>query len=414
MSQTPRMPISLNANMHYVNREGVRETITVRQAIALGHGKAYESLKKMADWEHCLAKYNAEQADPLASVHKQLATATKNLEKASWWFDTGMYLVAREAQRSVTKEEEDDALADLKAADRLQQCWLEEEKLLMDAVAAEAAAAAASAAAAAEQEDIARNLINEFNETTLSDSYTGFPLARVGKTGAAIPIYPWPGCEENRSFTANFFSTGENVEVNYPAGTKITVNYTVPGKEGIFRRTAYVSKDGDICQVAKAGYVSKAFETIEEFIAYEKRMFRASVTVTLPDPLTGMERRVAEMQEKLRISHYYIPVAHKIAMIYDEFQLKSHVEFGHSEKQGQGVWHEGGGERVGTFVHSTIRDLEVEADNGRWFPVAPCGDKIYIRGILVDHLEGYVKDQKLHLRLSWNTSAGRRSAMIHL
>jgi len=405
------MPISLNAKMHYVSREGVRETITVRQAIALGNGKAYESLKQMADWEHCLAKYNAEQADPLSSVHEQLRIATKNAEKAAWWLEVGMYRVARHKKTTVTKEEEDDAIADLKTTDAVLEAWLEEEELLVRALKEDEEKERQQQ----EQQEVSRNLIDEFNDTTLSDSYTGFPLARVGKTGAAIPIYPWPGCEENRSFTANFFSTGENVEVNYPAGTKITVNYTVPGKEGIFRRTAYVSKDGDICQVAKAGYVSKAFETIEEFIAYEKRMFRASVTVTLPDPLTGMERRVAEMQEKLRISHYYIPVAHKIAMIYDEFQLKSRVEFRDSEKQqGQGVWQEGGGERVGSFVHSTIRDLEVEADNGRWFPVAPCGDKIYIRGILVDHLEGYVKHQKLHLRLSWNTSAGRRSAMIYL
>ena len=402
------MSISLNAKLYHVNAEGVRETLTARQAIALGSGKAYEALTKMDGWEKCLAKYNAEQADPLSSVHEQLRIATKNAEKAAWWLEVGMYRVARHKKLAVTKEEEDDAIADLKTTDAVLEAWLEEEELLVRALKEDEEKEREN------EQHVARNLIHEFNEATLSDSYTGFPLARVGKTGVSIPIYPWPGCEENRSLTANFFSTGENVEVKYPAGTKITLNYTVQGKEGIFRRTAYVSKDGEICQVAKGGYVSKAFESIEEFFKHNPKMFRANVTVTLPDPLTGMERRVADMQEKLRISHYYMPVAHKIAMIYDEFQLKSHVEFGPSDRQGQGVWHEGGGERVGTFVHSTLRDLEVEADNGRWFPVAPCGDKIYIRGILVDHLEGYVKDQKLHLRLSWNTSAGRRSAMIHL
>lgn len=406
------MSISLNAKLYHVNAQGVRETLTARQAIALGSGKAYDALTKMVGWENCLAKYNAEQADPLGSVHEQIRIATKNAEKAAWWLDVGMYRVARHKKLAVTKEEEDDAIADAKNTDAVLEAWLEEEEFLVRALKEEEEKEKKEQE---NQQHVARNLIHEFNEATLSDSYIGFPLARVGKTGAAIPIYPWPGCEENRSFTANFFSTGENVAVNYPAGTKITLNYTVPGKEGIFRRTAYVSKDGEICQVAKAGYTNKTFESIEHFFMHNPKMFRASVTVTLPDPLTGMERRVADMQEKLRISYYYIPVAHKIAMIYDEFQLKSRVNFGHSHtQQGQGVWHEGGGERVGTFVQSTQRELEVEADNGRWFPVAPCGDKIYIRGILVDHLEGYVKDQKLHLRLSWNTSAGRRSAMIHL
>ena len=267
---------TLNAHVYFTNKEGIKEILTVRDVIAKGKGKAYDALKAMGSWESNITQFKAEQKDPLGAAKNAVRLATKKYEKAQWWLDVGLYRMAREAGRKVTREEETEAIDELRSTDIQLTNRVQDENAIIEKM----------------NMTKRESAWNEFNETALEDSGDSeIKLGRVGKLGASLPIYPWTDYTTNYSVTTNFFSTcvkqgampvyyppGAEL-VCYPMDTMIVVSYTVQEDKLIHARTAFITAAGDVAQVSPV-YIT--FPTVGKFIDYMPRMLRAKVTVTLP------------------------------------------------------------------------------------------------------------------------------------
>jgi len=396
----------------------------------MGHGKAYDALKGSPNWLETLAKFNAEQEDPLGAMNKKLRLAHKKFEKAAWWYEDGLSAHAQENNRDVSPDERKESFDEFQEARGNLVKILKEHELFIQKQLREGNAAETLRQEARKQEAEVRRAEFEasqkaawdaFNDEACKDSWTnGVHLARVGRMGATLPLYPWPNCKAQRSVTANFFSSGiflpKGDEIKYPPGTELCITYTSPDYPSILKRTAYICEDGKPYQSYP---ISKSFESIEQFIDHNNRLQRACLTVTLPETLTPKQRRVAEMEAWLKEDgQKYLPLPRKISMIYRDFDLKSRVSLT-SELSSYTcpVWYEAyrsTRDIIGEFTRVEKCELEIQDVLGNWQPVAECEDRVYFRNLLVDNLKEHVKDGNLLFRLSWDTSLGRKSATIQL
>lgn len=407
--------LSLNARVYYKDSEGVYEAITVREAMLAGEGKAYNYLKASPAWKNLSSKLADEEQNPIAILAEKIRLADQRVAKAKWWHDEGRY-----------NTEGSPATASISDADERLEAW-NEYKSAADQLETylkqhEEAVSKVQDAIATRQvdEDIQRGQWEAFNLQASSDSYDGnVDLVRVGSMGACLPLYPWFNCENQRSYTANFFSSGnlpsKGQYLTYPTGTKLRITYTTPGAPHILSRTAYLNAEGKPFQVSPE---ERSFESIAEFIDYNRRLYRANITVTLADHLTPKQRQVADMESWLNEDgQKYLPLSRKIAMIYQEFGLKSCVVLNRDRVSGNPVWYEGyqnPREIIGEFICDTRSQLEIQDKNEIWRPVAECEGRAYFQNLLVNNLKDHVKDGKLLFRLSWNTAQGRKSATLSL
>jgi hypothetical protein len=97
-----------------VSKAGKKETLTVREVIDRGHGKAYEAMMMFDEWEVFVQDYLAEKGPRLEELKVKLKTLTKEVEKARWWVDEGIYKQSREAARYITAGESEEAYSEWK------------------------------------------------------------------------------------------------------------------------------------------------------------------------------------------------------------------------------------------------------------------------------------------------------------
>ena len=423
--------ISLNARVYYKDSEGIYQTSTVRQAIASGKGNAYDYLKSSPSWDMLLTRFNEENVNPVAALDQKTRQAEKKVAKAIWWHDEGMYKSTMTATTDDPSERLE-AWNEYKFAEQQLEDYRAQQRELVEDTLREAREAREQQeieANARIQETIAKRQAFEesqrgawesFNLSASSDSWDGtVRLVRLGKLGACLPVYPWNNCEVQRSYTCNFLSSSvllsKGEDIKYPTGTKLRITYTTPGAPYILSRTAYLNAEGKPFQVSPE---ELSFDSIQQFIDYNQRLQRARITVTLPDPLTPKQRQVAEMEEWLQEEgQQYLPVTRKIAMIYQEFNLKSRVALDHNSVTINPVWYEGyqnPREVAGHFIRDTRCELEIRDTNGIWWPVAECEGRAYYKNLLVNNLKQHVMDGKFIFRLSWNTTQGRNRATLSL
>lgn len=145
-------------------------------------------------------------------------------------------------------------------------------------------------------------------------------------------------------------------------------------------------------------------------------------------PQTRMQERVFDLEHRLSALYRHSTVAHKLNKIFDHFLLSSRVLFHPSKplndkkkKYTCKVWYEQDfyipGKSIGTFVHYYgNKELQILDTKMKWVHLAPCQDSIYIRGVLTNNLAQYamIIDRTYTLRLSWNTSKGKKYATILL
>jgi len=101
--------MSLNTRVHIVSKTGKKETLTVREVIDRGHGKAYEAMMMFDEWEVFVQDYLAEKGPRLEELAGKLKVLTKEVEKARWWVEEGIYKQAREATNFLVLAEEEAA-----------------------------------------------------------------------------------------------------------------------------------------------------------------------------------------------------------------------------------------------------------------------------------------------------------------
>jgi len=106
--------MNLNTRVHVVSKAGKKETLTVREVIDRGHGKAYDAMVMFDEWKMFVEDYLAEKGPHLEELKVQLKRLTKELEKASWWLEEGIYKQARETARFITQEESEEAYKEWK------------------------------------------------------------------------------------------------------------------------------------------------------------------------------------------------------------------------------------------------------------------------------------------------------------
>jgi hypothetical protein len=382
-----------------------------------GEGKAYNYLKATPSWNSLLSKLDEENLNPLATLEQKIRLAEKKVAKAIWWHDEGMYKTPISAATDDPRERLE-AWNEYKIAEQeLEGYRVKQREFIEDSLHRAREANAMPQA----DEDTQRDQWEAFNLEATRDSWDGsVKLVRLAATGASLPVYPWPNCENQPSYTANFFSTdtflAKGEEIKYPTGTKLSITYTTPGAPHILSRKAYLNAEGKPYQVSPE---ERSFESIAQFINYDRNMYRANITVTLPDPLTPKQRQVVNMESWLQEDgQKYLPVTRKIDMIYREFDLKSRVELNRDNTRFNcPVWYEGyqnPREVVGQFIRDTRSELEIQDKNSIWRPVAECEGRAYFQGLLVNNLREHVKDGKLIFRLAWNTRQGRKSATLSL
>jgi hypothetical protein len=145
-------------------------------------------------------------------------------------------------------------------------------------------------------------------------------------------------------------------------------------------------------------------------------------------PITGIQKKVFDLEHRLNALHRHSTIAHKLSTIFDYFLLNSRVYFNSTKPEQDGkkkymckVWYErdffNPGKSIGTFVHYYgTRELHILDLNEKWVHLAPCQDSIYIRGVLTKNLAKYamIVDRTFTLRLSWNTSKGKKYATFLL
>jgi hypothetical protein len=145
-------------------------------------------------------------------------------------------------------------------------------------------------------------------------------------------------------------------------------------------------------------------------------------------PNAGMQKKVFDLEHRLSALHRHSTVPHKLATIFNHFLLNSRVYFNPSKPEQDGkkkymckVWYEqdffNPDKSIGTFVHYYgTKELHILDLHNKWVHLAPCQDFIYIRGVLTKNLAQYamIMDRTYTLRLSWNTSKGKKNAIFLL
>lgn len=86
----------------------------MREVIDRGHGKAYDAMVMFDEWKMFVEDYLAEKGPHLEELKVQLKRLTKELEKANWWLEEGIYKQARETARFITQEESEEAYKEWK------------------------------------------------------------------------------------------------------------------------------------------------------------------------------------------------------------------------------------------------------------------------------------------------------------
>ena len=106
--------MTLNTRVHIVGKAGKKETLTVREVIERGHGKAYRAMMMFDEWEVFVQDYLAEKEPKLEELKVTLKRLTKEIQKAQWWFEEGIYKEAKMVARFVTHEESEGAYREWK------------------------------------------------------------------------------------------------------------------------------------------------------------------------------------------------------------------------------------------------------------------------------------------------------------
>jgi hypothetical protein len=137
-----------------------------------------------------------------------------------------------------------------------------------------------------------------------------------------------------------------------------------------------------------------------------------------------MKRRIFDLEYRLALSKHS-HMAFKLKTIFDTFDLSSRVIFKpqtypvfecYKNKYTSSVWYERDfycpKKIIGTYLHfHGTRELEILDVYGNWVHLAPCADKIYIRGVLTHNLAQYatVMAGTYTFRLTYNTNLGKKS-----
>jgi hypothetical protein len=106
--------MTLNTRVHVVSKSGKKETLTVREVIERGHGKAYEAMMMFDEWNVFIQDYLAEKNSRLEELKVRLKGFTKEIQKARWWLEEGIYKEAKAVARIITHEESEDAYREWK------------------------------------------------------------------------------------------------------------------------------------------------------------------------------------------------------------------------------------------------------------------------------------------------------------
>jgi len=124
------MSLNLNSTVRIVSKTGAQQRTSIREVIKLGSGKAYEGLIMLDEWPSLLEMYEAEMADPMATITERVRIALKECQKALWWAEVGLYKNARVENRDPTAEDAMEAGGDYKEAQKkltnlyMEQCSL--------------------------------------------------------------------------------------------------------------------------------------------------------------------------------------------------------------------------------------------------------------------------------------------------
>ena len=121
------MSLTLNSTVRIVSKSGSQQRTTVREVIKLGSGKAYEGIIMLDEWPSLLEAYQAEMADPLATINESIRLACKTCHKALWWAEVGIHQYARAGNREATAAEAMEAGAEFKEAEEKLSKLLQEE-----------------------------------------------------------------------------------------------------------------------------------------------------------------------------------------------------------------------------------------------------------------------------------------------
>jgi hypothetical protein len=121
------MTLTLNSTVRIVSKSGSQQRSTIREVIKLGSGKAYEGLIMLDEWPGLLQAYQAELADPLATINERIRLACKECHKAIWWAEVGFHQYARAVNREATAAEAMEAGAEFKEAEEKLTKLLQEE-----------------------------------------------------------------------------------------------------------------------------------------------------------------------------------------------------------------------------------------------------------------------------------------------
>ena len=187
-----------------------------------------------------------------------------------------------------------------------------------------------------------------------------------------------------------------------------------------------VSTLGNRACVTKEG-VFEFFPTRQFFAnMHEWRRAKGINSLTLyKSSLSGMRRRIFDLEHRLALHDRHTHMAFKLKSIFDYFDLPSRVIFkphtypffeNYKNKYVCGVWYENEfympHKMVATYLHyHGTRELEILDKYGNWVHLAPCGDKVYIRGVLTQNLAQYanILAGTYTLRLTYNTNLGKKS-----
>jgi hypothetical protein len=143
--------LSLNTTVRVVSKTGAEKRTSIREVIKLGSGKAYEGIIMLDEWPSLLAAYQAELADPLATINERIRIACKESQKAHWWAQKGLYENARAANRTPTAADAMEAGGELNSAEQKLIKLLQEEYDLFQQGHQPPAVAAPVAAAVVEE-----------------------------------------------------------------------------------------------------------------------------------------------------------------------------------------------------------------------------------------------------------------------
>ena len=379
----------------YVANNGVNEQKTIREVIALGHGKTYEILSTKPYWNDLMAAYVAEQTDPQGVLEKKIAKAYGVLKRAEWWFNVGM---GGMGETHTTEEDFNDA----------HQAW---ESALVRHKELEV-----------QRDSLADRMQQAWAELHRHCPYPVRPQGSVlvtmphSKNTVMLPLFPWPQSEEVREVTTFFTSPEDGMQslspVTYPRQTKLTAAYILADTPGLQKVTAVVTKDG--CLQLKPRVT---FYSVEDWVASLPYVVAGSMTVTLPKPTAGMKQRVQDFAESID-SDPELTLVEKIKAVYAEFGLTSVATL--DPETYEPDWTscasftpiKRDGVVVGRFAHYNHLELLIVGKTSEL--IAPCGDVFYVGGKLLNHLDKFCYGNRVFLQLRWKTPKGNRAALFTL